>query len=77
MSFAATWIVVVQSLSCVWHFVTPWTAAYQASQSFTISRSLLKLTSIELMMDLDIIIRNEVNQTDKDKYNILSLICRV
>ena len=31
-------------------FVTPWTAAHQASPSFTISQSLLKLTSIESMM---------------------------
>ena len=31
-------------------FVTPWTAACQVSLSFTISQSLLKLTSIELMM---------------------------
>ena len=30
--------------------MTPWTAAHQASQSFTISLSLLKLMSIELMM---------------------------
>ena len=29
---------------------TPWTAAYQASLSFTISQSLLKLTSIESVM---------------------------
>ena len=29
-------IVVVQSLSCVWPFVTLWTAAHQASLSFTI-----------------------------------------
>ena len=41
---------VVQLLSCVWLFVTPWTAAHQASLSFTISWSLLTLTSIELMM---------------------------
>ena len=39
--------VVVQSLSCVRLFVTPWTAACQASLSFTISQSLLKLRSIE------------------------------
>ena len=26
-----------QSLSCVWHFVTPWTAAHQASLSISIS----------------------------------------
>ena len=41
---------VVQSLSRVQLFVTPWTAAHQASLSFTISQSLLKLMSIELMM---------------------------
>ena len=35
--------VVVQLLSCVWLFATPWTAASQASLSFTISWSLLKL----------------------------------
>ena len=29
-------LVVVQLLSCVWLFVTPWTAAHQASLSFTI-----------------------------------------
>ena len=39
-----------QSLSCVWLFATPWTAARQASLSFTISWSLLKLLSIELVM---------------------------
>ena len=37
----------VQSLSHVWLFVTPWTAARQASLSFTISQNLLKLMSIE------------------------------
>ena len=30
-------------LSCVWVFATPWTAARQASLSFTISQSLLRL----------------------------------
>ena len=44
------WLVVVQSLSRVHLFVTPWTAARQASLSFTISWSLLKLMSIELVM---------------------------
>ena len=43
-------VVVVQSLSCVQHFVTPWTEACQASLSFTISQSLLKLMSIKLVM---------------------------
>ena len=41
---------VVQSLSHVQPFATPWTAAHQASLSFTISWSLLKLMSIESMM---------------------------
>ena len=40
----------VQSLSHVWLFATPWIAALQSSLSITISRSSLKLTSIELMM---------------------------
>ena len=42
--------VVVQSLSCVCLFVSPWTAACQASLSFTNSQSFLKLMSIELVM---------------------------
>ena len=42
--------VVVQSLSHVLLFATSWTAACQASLSFTISWSLLKLLSIELVM---------------------------
>ena len=42
--------VAVQSLSCVRLFVTPWAAAHQASLSFTISWSLLKLVSIELVI---------------------------
>ena len=42
------WVVVlVQLLRCVWLFVTPWTAAFQASLSFTVSWSLLKFMSIE------------------------------
>ena len=35
------------SLSRIWLFATPWTAAHQASLSFTISQSLFKLMSIE------------------------------
>ena len=40
----------VQSLSHVQLFVTPWTAARQASLTITNPQSLLKLTSIELVM---------------------------
>ena len=43
-------VVVVQTLSHVWLFVTPWTAARQASLSFTISQSSLKLMSTESVM---------------------------
>ena len=54
--FKGAWViakgstVVVQSLSRVQLFVTAWTAAHQASPSFTISWSLLKLMSIESVM---------------------------
>ena len=43
-------VLVFQLLSHVQLFVTPWTAACQASLFFTISQSLVKLTSIVLMM---------------------------
>ena len=45
-----TKFVVVQSLSCVQIFVTPWTTACQDSLSVTISQSLHKLMSIESVM---------------------------
>ena len=45
-----TLVVVVQSLSPIWLFATPWTAACQASLTSTISRHLLKFMSIELMI---------------------------
>ena len=41
---------VVQSLTCVWLFVSPWTAACQAPLSFTVSLSLLRFMSIESVM---------------------------
>ena len=40
----------VQSLSRVWHFVTPWTKVWQASLYIPNSQSLFKLMSIELVM---------------------------
>ena len=43
-------IAVVQLLSRVQLFATPWTVAHQAFLSFTISRSLLKFMSIESVM---------------------------
>ena len=46
----------VQSLSRVRLFMTPWTAAHQASLSITISWSLLKLMSIESVMPSNLLI---------------------
>ena len=46
-------LVVVQSLSRVWLFGTPWTTALQASLSFTVSWSLLKLMFTESVMPSD------------------------
>ena len=40
----------VQSLSCVWLFVTPWVAAHQGSLSITNSWSSPKLMCIDLVM---------------------------
>ena len=40
----------IQSLSCVRLFATPWTAAHQASLSFTTSWSVLKLMPIDSVM---------------------------
>ena len=54
---SSVWSAVNMSLFCcccsvshVWLLATPWTAACQAFLFFTISRSLLKLVSIELLM---------------------------
>ena len=40
----------VQSLSCIWLFANPWTAAHQDSLSITNPWSLLKLMSIKLVI---------------------------
>ena len=50
VTYIYLWLFVVQSLSHVWLFAKLWTAAHQASLSFTISQSLLKLMSFESMM---------------------------
>ena len=49
-------VVAVQSLSRARLFATPWTASCQASLSFTISRSLLKLMSSESVMSSNYLI---------------------
>ena len=43
-------LVTLKSLSHVWVFAIPWTTVCQDSLPFTISQSLLRLMSIELMM---------------------------
>ena len=48
MYFQCSIVVAVWPLRHVWLFETPWTAARQASLSFTVSWSLFKLMSIEL-----------------------------
>ena len=48
--FSEVNIVVVQFLSRLQLFATPWTAAHQASQSLTISWSLLRFMSIKSVM---------------------------
>jgi len=52
--YLLTWLVSpfssVQSLSRVWLFATPWITTRQASLSITISRSSLKLMSIDSVM---------------------------
>ena len=46
----------VQSLSRVQLFATPWTAARQASLTFTISQSLLKLMATESVMPSNLLV---------------------
>ena len=55
---------VVQSLRCVQHFATPWTAARQPSLSFTISQSLLKLMSIESVIPVCLPLNIQVPLTE-------------
>ena len=50
-------VIVIQSLSHVWLFVTPCTAAFQASLSFIMSRNLFKIKSIDLVMPSNHLIR--------------------
>ena len=50
VQWPSTLVIVVQLPSCVQLLMTPWSAARQASLSFTVSQSLLKLMSIELVM---------------------------
>ena len=53
-----SWLQIIPSMSRVQLFVTLWAAACQVSLSFTISRSLLKLTSTVLVMPFNHLIPN-------------------
>ena len=50
VTYSCTMCVHVQSPSHVWLFVTPWTAACQASLALTISQTLPKFLSMESVM---------------------------
>ena len=50
LHFGSLSLIIVQLLSRVWLFVTPWSAALQASLSIANSQSLLKLMSMESVM---------------------------
>ena len=76
-------VVVVQLLNRVQLFVTSWTAARQASLSFTIAQSLLKLISIEsvmlsnhLILDHLLLLLSSVFPTIKVFSNELALLLR-
>ena len=63
---------VVQSLSHVWLFETPSTAAHQASLSFTITWNLLKLMAIKSVMPSNhfiLLINHEVNHDEPSSSN--------
>ena len=57
-SSARKWKVKVKSLSCVWLFATPWTAAHQAPPSMGFSRqeywSRVPLPSLSVLLDVPI-----------------------
>ena len=80
--FPPSAIVIVRSLSCVQLFATPWTAADQASLSFTISRSLLRLKSVESMMPSNCLTRCcpfstcpcALSVTETNKLGVLSCV---
>ena len=61
---------VVQSLSHVWFFATPWTAACKASQSFTISGSLFTLMSIESVIPSNHLILCPLSSTSLPALNL-------
>ena len=54
--YYCTVVVVLYTLSHFQLFATLWTAVYQASLSFTISRNLLKIMSIESVMSSNLLI---------------------
>ena len=51
--YSLKFVVVVHLLSHVQLFATPWTGLHQATLSFTISQSLLRFMSTELVMSLN------------------------
>ena len=64
----------VQSLSHVWLFVTPWTAAHQASLSSTVSWSLLKLMSIESVMPSNYLLSHPLPPSSPFAFNLWKIL---
>ena len=64
-------------VSPVWLFVTPWTAACQASLSFTVSQSFLKFMSIESVMPFNHLIPCHLSSPalSLSQHQILSPCC--
>ena len=70
--FFSIWLncVVAWSLSHVQLFVTPWTAAHQASLSFTTSQSLFKFKSIELVMPSNHLVLCHLSSPSPPAFNL-------
>ena len=58
-------VVLVQSLSCVRLFATPWTAAHQTSLSSTISQNFLKFMSIESEEEIKSLLMKVKEESEK------------
>ena len=66
-----------QSLSCVWIFATPWTAAHQASLSITNSQSSPKLMCIESVMPSSHLILCRPLLLGNPKYSLEGLMLKL
>ena len=61
--------VLVQSLSCVWLFATPWTVARQASLSFTSSHLKIVMSKQSFLPGLEQVLNININYMMLKKYS--------